>query len=92
MKRKFRYLTLLIGLLAISSLSHAKDIKVIPYGPNIKQEGAAAAPKEINHKRSAYFKMPNMSLNKVVMPVSSGYATSELLPFLPNEKINRTME
>ena len=60
MKRKFRYLTLLIGLLAISSLSHTKDIKFIPYGPNIKLEGAAAAPKEINHKRSAYFKMPDI--------------------------------
>ena len=51
---------LLIGLLLISSLSYAKDIKIIPYSSDIKLEGAAAAPKEINHKHSSYFKIPDI--------------------------------
>jgi len=58
MKRNYIYL-FLAGLFLIPNLIYAND-KIIPSPFNTKLEGAAAATKEINHKRSAYFKMPNI--------------------------------
>jgi len=62
MKKFFIYLTVLIGLFLIPDLIFARNTKVIPYPNNsdINTEGAAAAPKEINHKKSKYFKTPNI--------------------------------
>lgn len=52
----------LIGLLLVPSLVLANDVRVIPYpdGVDIKSEGASAAPKEITHKASPYFNMPDV--------------------------------
>lgn len=62
MKKNFIFLILLLELLLIQNLIYARNTKVIPppNDLNTKLEGAAPAPKEINHKRSAYFKMPNI--------------------------------
>ena len=59
--KKFLMATL-IGLLLVPSLVLANEVRVIPYpdGVDIKSEGASAAPKEITHKASPYFNMPDV--------------------------------
>lgn len=62
MKKRNPFLIILINFLFASSIVFAGDVRVIPYpdGMDIKSEGASSAPKEINHKASPYFNVPDI--------------------------------
>ncbi|MBO5910730.1 MAG: C39 family peptidase [Elusimicrobiaceae bacterium] len=60
MKKLCLHLLLLICLLASANLVYSRDVRVIPYPEGTKIDEAVLAPQEINHKRSAYFKMPDV--------------------------------
>ena len=62
MKKRNPFLITFINLLFASSIVFAADVRVIPYpdGADIKSEGASSVSKEINHKSSPYFNMPDI--------------------------------
>ena len=60
MKKSYIYVLFLSCLLTVANLTYARDVRVIPYPAGAKIDEAVAAPQEINHKRSAYFNMPDI--------------------------------
>lgn len=62
MKKTCVCVVLLLGLLAGANLVYAREVRVIPYpeGLEAKIDETVVAPQEINHKHSAYFKMPDI--------------------------------
>ncbi len=60
MQKSCLHLLLLICLLASANLVYSRDVRVISYPESTKIDETVLAPQEINHKRSAYFKMPDV--------------------------------
>ena len=60
MKKLCLHLLLSICLLASANLVYSRDVRVIAYPEGTKIDEAVLAPQEINHKRSSYFKMPDV--------------------------------